>query len=708
MGKVSSEREQAAFRWRYDDDGEASATWVDAVNTNITVNVDSDVYLRLRVLLRENNGVATNLQPYLSRATNGGSYLNYAVSTPANAPPFNSTYLTDNASTTQQIGSGTFVSTNGGVIEDGVGNTSVSIGGTEFEAEFTIQLVASELTSGDYLDFRVQHQVSNLDLYSQVPRVTVTKTVAELTSTPGAGTLSVGGQQQAFVIGPTDEYLTVLFDSDFTTFDTTWSLSGAASIIEAISAADGAVVLEDEGWSYFEITLGASDLPKSSLDELRTVFRAQYGLGTDLLEVYLQHAGSVLATQMISAGSFDSITGTWTNVVLTWDMASLDAADDIAWHELRIGTFAPSSGTALKIDQMYQEINWSNQGGGTGLTAAPGVGALSLTGQEHAHDLEITLKALPEQGSLVLSGQEHIARGSIDLTLSPEQGSIALNGNAPRIEFELRTLPDAGLLSALGYAPVALPTIERATLPDTGALTLTGNEALAAGGTEAVLLPETGVLALTGSETTAYWSIEFTVSPDGGITAFTGYAATLVVPGLFEIAYPQAGTLAINGEEATTDADLDLALQPQTGSVSISGESHTSRAEIIRTLTPDAAAVTAGGYAPVLDRLTALFPRSGSITAAGLLVSYARQIPVLPGVGALSMSGAAPTLELIHPWVLVDNDNAFEWSATVANSATWVTADTGLSASWSAVSTASNEWTLTSVSTQNWTLTDEP
>ncbi|MGD8764382.1 MAG: DUF2341 domain-containing protein, partial [Desulfobacteraceae bacterium] len=166
---------QAAFRGRNNDGSETTATWQAAANVNWTQPVEEEVrgeYFRVRFLVRENGGVSAADKTFqLEYKLNTGSWTDVTGASAvirANATD----NLTEGEDTTQQLGSGTFISDNDGVDETNgqAGGTVLDFaGGDEVELEFSLRLIGEDLLDNDSIQLRVK----GLDTYTNTPTITV-------------------------------------------------------------------------------------------------------------------------------------------------------------------------------------------------------------------------------------------------------------------------------------------------------------------------------------------------------------------------------------------------------------------------------------------------------------------------------------------------------------------------------------------------------
>lgn len=165
--------EQVDYRFRNDDGSEAAATWPVALNTDINQNPNDGWNKRLRFIMENDNA---------TRGTNVAVAYEYSYNTGAWTPitgassyirGYDSSFLTDDEDCTEQIGTGTFLSANGGVTEDG---TLVSIGtwskSNRIETELSYYLVETDVAPGDTIDVRLTN--GYVVTYTNTPQITVT------------------------------------------------------------------------------------------------------------------------------------------------------------------------------------------------------------------------------------------------------------------------------------------------------------------------------------------------------------------------------------------------------------------------------------------------------------------------------------------------------------------------------------------------------
>lgn len=176
---VSAAFTQSAFRFRNDDGSQTSATWIAALNDN--VERKPFFIFRLRLLIQQTVSTANaNLAKAfkIRQSLNGESYVDVGAqgSTSTAVRMADSPNVVDNDATTQQIGSGSFIT--GSVEENNSTSTITFTTGalSETELEFVMEINGAQFSFGDFIDFRV-HETNNtiLNNYTVTPRLTRTR-----------------------------------------------------------------------------------------------------------------------------------------------------------------------------------------------------------------------------------------------------------------------------------------------------------------------------------------------------------------------------------------------------------------------------------------------------------------------------------------------------------------------------------------------------
>jgi len=165
----TAQYDQDSFRARNDNGGETSATWTAAANINWTQMVDKN--FRLRFLVQETAGASDSGKTFqLQYNRNSGGWNNVTGSSSV-VKASATVNVTDGVDTTQQLGSGSYVSTNAGFDEaNGQVGAMDFTGNDEVELEFCIQIVGSDVSNGDTIELRIL----GLDTYTNTPTITVT------------------------------------------------------------------------------------------------------------------------------------------------------------------------------------------------------------------------------------------------------------------------------------------------------------------------------------------------------------------------------------------------------------------------------------------------------------------------------------------------------------------------------------------------------
>jgi hypothetical protein len=194
-----SQFDQDSFRGRNDDGTETTASWIALANTNWTQDIDADAQFRVRFLIQETAGVAeADFQEILQYNLNGAGWNNVTGASSVIRGVLSSNYA-DGDNTTQQIGAGTFITTNAGMVEGDGGPASTTApdfaGSDETEFEFMLEIQAADVVDADTIQLRVTNNGTALGTYTNTPTVTVTEAVAGriMSSLVGAGGLVAAG-----------------------------------------------------------------------------------------------------------------------------------------------------------------------------------------------------------------------------------------------------------------------------------------------------------------------------------------------------------------------------------------------------------------------------------------------------------------------------------------------------------------------------------
>lgn len=168
MTHVNPISNQTDFRFRVNSGNEATATWLAAINTDISIDVDTS--FRYRVVVAETanstNPLTVNLTLFFS--LNLGTFTLITASTPIQFGTFIGS--SDGDVTTQQVGSGTFVDgelDNTGVVAD------LDIQNSETEMEYCLTIDSGQVANDDTIDLQAFTGGVALDNYGNTGRATV-------------------------------------------------------------------------------------------------------------------------------------------------------------------------------------------------------------------------------------------------------------------------------------------------------------------------------------------------------------------------------------------------------------------------------------------------------------------------------------------------------------------------------------------------------
>lgn len=154
MGHVTAVVTNTAFRGRHDDGSETTATWKAAKDTDF--GTTPDVNFRLRFVVAETaGGTAKNVDAHFQyRHIEGTNTWTDVTTTSSVVRAFLSPNFAEGDTTTQQVGTGTFVGTNAGMTEDGEAITSGDLVSSELEVEACLQIRSVDTATGDTIEMR--------------------------------------------------------------------------------------------------------------------------------------------------------------------------------------------------------------------------------------------------------------------------------------------------------------------------------------------------------------------------------------------------------------------------------------------------------------------------------------------------------------------------------------------------------------------------
>ncbi len=161
--------DQDSYAFYVDDGEEASSTQTGTTNTETTLNVDTTYHGR--VLIQETGGAdGTLMTPEWEYNHESGGWTNITTSSSV-VKAVNSIYLVHEMNSTQRIGSGTFISPNSWVTEDGGMLSLDFLSGEECEGVLAFQIVGADVSHGDEILLRMY----NMDSYTRNADIDVNK-----------------------------------------------------------------------------------------------------------------------------------------------------------------------------------------------------------------------------------------------------------------------------------------------------------------------------------------------------------------------------------------------------------------------------------------------------------------------------------------------------------------------------------------------------
>jgi len=168
--------EQTSFRAKNDNGGESSTDWIAALNADFSQATDTN--FRIRFLVQETEDLAdANVQFQLQYNHEAGGWND--VNGSSSVVRSFAGDLTDGGDTTQQLGSGTFVTPNACQDEANglVGGASLDFTTTpsqEVEAEFCIQIRSADTSGGDEIQLRLVKEADTVfTTYTNTPTITL-------------------------------------------------------------------------------------------------------------------------------------------------------------------------------------------------------------------------------------------------------------------------------------------------------------------------------------------------------------------------------------------------------------------------------------------------------------------------------------------------------------------------------------------------------
>lgn len=194
---------QRVFRGVNDDGSESASTFIAALNANWAQDVDVNFRIRFEATETANSNEEDGAQLQYNLASGGWNNVNAASSV---VRSFASAHFADDDDTTQRIGSGAFVATNGGMDEvEGFANEAGNRSKNDsIEYEFCVQIRSVDVTDAQTLQLRIVRGggAGVFDTYTQTPTITVNEGVAAQTVTPDPVAANLGTPVPTIVPGP--------------------------------------------------------------------------------------------------------------------------------------------------------------------------------------------------------------------------------------------------------------------------------------------------------------------------------------------------------------------------------------------------------------------------------------------------------------------------------------------------------------------------
>lgn len=173
---------QNAFRGRNDDGNETTATWKAVQNTNWTQLVDTN----FRVRFQAQEGAACAKNNVVWRLQYNKNAAGWVVVSAASSVVRSSASpnLADAANLTDQLtgGTGTFQGATGfDEVNGDAGGASMDLAASgHAEAEYCVQIRASDVADADSIQLRITDSGTALASYTQTPTITVSKPATDI------------------------------------------------------------------------------------------------------------------------------------------------------------------------------------------------------------------------------------------------------------------------------------------------------------------------------------------------------------------------------------------------------------------------------------------------------------------------------------------------------------------------------------------------
>lgn len=195
---------QAKFRARFNNGSEATATWIDAADTDWK-QVPNTVF-RLRFLIQiATAGEAGKTFDIQYRHDAGSGYGAWtAISNTSSVVRARNTGNTTEGEdcTDQGLGAGTFTSDNNGMTEASAASGSMTtVAGEEFDLEYVLSIRKGDVGSGDLVQVRVLKDGVVLDTYTATPTMTIKMGAGPPPPPGGAGRRNNDSLKRGYLIG---------------------------------------------------------------------------------------------------------------------------------------------------------------------------------------------------------------------------------------------------------------------------------------------------------------------------------------------------------------------------------------------------------------------------------------------------------------------------------------------------------------------------
>ena len=251
-------------------------------------------------------------------------------------------------------------------------------------------------------------------------------------------------------------------------------------------------------------------------------------------------------------------------------------------------TFAWTWTTADRPGAAWVEIA---EAAGSGVTATPGAGAVTMGGQSPASGAGATAAA--GAGGATVQGLAPTASAGGAVTVTPGVGALAVLGIAPTATAggAVSVTAGTGIVGAQGYAPVPYIPAANETTWNGFPATWGGVQATWTAGTAALAAPGAGAVTAQGQAPAAAANVN--AQPGAGAVSVQGRAVSASVGGMSDAA---TGTGAVAASGIAPSALAGVTVVCGAGAVTVAGGVATASAGV--TVATGAGSVTIAGHAP--------------------------------------------------------------------------------------------------------------